>query len=297
MRLSPEDVDLFYKLYFSLLLFASERLQIGELGSVADVAQMDINERLELRDALFKNHDLIAEFVSAKPSEFSQQELEIVSSWKRFLKGRFYLFKQLKKHAIFLTFGDDMKAYGVLAIADLFEDLVPFMPIIAHPVLLPFKGQIIYDGLLPTESIFFGSGIKRRLTDEYNQAKAKYGIITSLEDAPRQAQKPDETELLKFYLRSERNQEEYWDEIQRLIKKSEANRITYFQEIGKYSARGYGRRLRELGIESGWFGILENVVIGSGKTRKEAENNVAAIVTKKQMNHVYFFQLKSKKSS
>ena len=53
-------------------------------------------------------------------------------------------------------------------------------------VLLPFKDQIVYDGLLTSYSISFGPGIRRLLTDEFREAKIRHGIVTSLpmEDQP-----------------------------------------------------------------------------------------------------------------
>jgi hypothetical protein len=54
------------------------------------------------------------------------------------------------------------------------------LPFLCKTILLPFKGQIIYDGLLSGYNITFGSGIRRRLKDSYNDAKKRQGIITSL---------------------------------------------------------------------------------------------------------------------
>ena len=45
----------------------------------------------------------------------------------------------------------------------------------------PFKGQIIYDGLLSTYKIFFGTGVKSSLREEYRVAKQNGRIIESLE--------------------------------------------------------------------------------------------------------------------
>ena len=295
MRLSPEEVALFYKLYPALLLFTNERLQLEDIDTAEQLMHLPVEKRLVIREALFENGKLIEEFVESNPEKFTQQELDIVLSWKNFIKGKFYLLRQLKKYAIFLPLGKEPKAYGVLAIADLFTELVPFMPIMVDTVLLPFRGKIIYDGLLSSQSIYFGGGIKRSLNDSYNEAKAKYGIITSLSQTAESVKATSDIDQLKYYLRSERNREQYWDDIQRLIRKSEQNKTVYYQELGKYYAKQLGKRLRELGIESGWFAILENVIIGSGKSKKEALSNIEAVVPKRKMNHIYLFQLKAKK--
>jgi hypothetical protein len=57
-------------------------------------------------------------------------------------------------------------------------------------VLLPFRGKIIYDGLVSGYNITFGGGIKRTLNEEYKQAKEAFGIITSLGDDMASAAKP-----------------------------------------------------------------------------------------------------------
>ena len=48
--------------------------------------------------------------------------------------------------------------------------------------LLPWKGQIVCDGLIAPYSVILGSGIVRNAEDAYRQAKADRGIITSLEE-------------------------------------------------------------------------------------------------------------------
>jgi hypothetical protein len=47
--------------------------------------------------------------------------------------------------------------------------------------VLPFKGRIIYDGLLMSRNIIFGSGIRGNLNETYQAAKQAGNIIESLE--------------------------------------------------------------------------------------------------------------------
>ena len=297
MNLSPDDVKLFYKLFPALLLFVNERHRIEGVTTDDQLMSLPAERRFAIREKLYQNNYLIDEFVHSNPRQFTSEELVIVQGWKSYLKGQFYLVKQLKKHPIFLEFDQEAKAYGVLAIADLFSELVPFIPIIVETVLIPFKGQIIYDGLISSRSIYLGAGIKRSLNNGYNEAKAKYGVITSLSDATPVAKSKSDTQLLKSFLSSKANRAKHWEEIQDLIRKSEENNTFYYQEIGKYYAKQHRKRLRELGICNGWFGILENVIIGSGTTRKEAESNIENIVSKNRLKHVYLFQLVGKQSS
>jgi hypothetical protein len=57
------------------------------------------------------------------------------------------------------------------------------LPVLVQTVLLPFEGQIIYDGLLQWYAVVFGPGIRARLNTEYRNAQEREGIITALEPA------------------------------------------------------------------------------------------------------------------
>ena len=71
--------------------------------------------------------------------------------------------------------------YGVLALSQPFEDLIgPYLPVLTQMVLLPFKGVIVYDGLMSRYNISFGPGIRRKLNEDFKEAKARHGIVTSL---------------------------------------------------------------------------------------------------------------------
>ena len=70
------------------------------------------------------------------PAELSADELAIVAGWKHAMVGQFYIFRYLSKYTIFLSSGGKPnKAYGVLALADPFEELVgPYLPRLIHAV-------------------------------------------------------------------------------------------------------------------------------------------------------------------
>ena len=185
MNVSPEDSRVFYKLYSSLMFFANQRLHVLD-APVADATAYEAlppESRAKVRSALYDRRELIDELIQENPDNLAAEELAIVSGWRQALVGKFYVFRHLKKYTVFLSSrGSPNKAYGVVGLVDPLEDVIgPDLPILAEAVLLPFKGQIIYDGLLSSHSISFGGGMKRMLNNEYNQAKEAFGIITSLE--------------------------------------------------------------------------------------------------------------------
>jgi hypothetical protein len=137
--------------------------------------------RVKVRDAFVEHRDLLQAFVDENPAHLNEEELEIVRSWRHLVHGTFYIFRQLKKFTVFLLSSKHSVAYGVLGLTDPRENLVGRrLPVMVQTVLLPFKGKIVYDGLLGGYNISFGGGVRRLLTAIYNETKARHGIVTSL---------------------------------------------------------------------------------------------------------------------
>ena len=183
MLLDPQDVDLFFSLHRTLMFFVNQRLKVipDKLATPDEFAALSPQVRHKVRDALNAHLDLIESFVDENPGHLSDDELDIVRSWRHLVTGRFYVFRELKKHTVFLTTTDPAIAYGVLALSQPFEDLIgPYLPVMTQTVLLPFKGVIVYDGLMSSYNITFGPGIRRSLNENFKQAKERHGFVTSL---------------------------------------------------------------------------------------------------------------------
>lgn len=182
MLLSPVDAEHFFKLHKALMCFVNERLQvIPDIETPSAFSALPPDQRLKVRNAFLDELDLIELFVDANPFDLPDDDLDIVLSWQHRVAGKFYIFRELKKYTVFLTTTDPAIAYGVLALSQPFEDLVgPYLPVLAETVLLPFKGKIVYDGLLTGYRISFGPGIRRSLNESFKDAKVRHGIVTSL---------------------------------------------------------------------------------------------------------------------
>ena len=186
MLLGPDEVELFFKLHCSLMCFVNERLEIVPGGrSPNGFRALSADSRLKVRNALLHNMDVVEMFVGLNPFDLSGEELNIVSSWKDQVAGKFFVFRNLKKYTVFLATGEAPVAYGVVALTEPFEDLIgSYLPVWTETVLLPFKDKIIYDGLLGRYDIFFGGGMRRRLQESYSTARERLGIVAALPVQP-----------------------------------------------------------------------------------------------------------------
>ena len=297
MNLEPKEVELYYHLLHNLMVYVNHRHKILKgLDQIDDVKKFSLDELVKVREKLFENPQLIDAFVEKNPPDFNQEELNIVKSWKYFKKGQFIILKCLKNYAIFLDDKNPPKAYAVLGLQSSLKEMFGHaLPLMVQAILLPYKDQIIYDGLLMPYNISFGSGYRRNFKESFDEAKFQYGIITSLPFKPEKADKNDEDKL-KFYLKNEDNRFKYENEIYRLMKKNKSLEILYHQQMGKIYARTETRRLHEIGLEKGYFGILESMIIVSGETKKDIQKIANAIIPQSKRPFVYTFQLKEKKA-
>ena len=183
MQLTPHDLDQFFKLHQSLMVFVNQRLKVvsDNVTTTQEFAALSPQDRLNIREALNANRDLIDAFVIENPARLAQDELDIIRSWRHLVPGRFYVFRELKNYTVFLSTDSPNMAYGVLALSQPFEELIgPYLPVLTQTVLLPFKNMIVYDGLLSSYNISFGPGIRRSLNENFKDAKERHGIVTTL---------------------------------------------------------------------------------------------------------------------
>ena len=293
MYLPEPDIALLHKLHPLVLVYVNRRLKlVADVDGLHGFASLPPAERWQIRDALCEHTELLGDFAGENPNGLSPDELAVVRSWRHLVHGTFYILRYLKNYTVFLNSGTPSKAYGVCALTDSFEMLCPRPPVMVHAVLLPFRERIVYDGILRFYRITFGGGIRRSLTRSYNEAKARFGIITSLPFDPEGVARSD-LDQLKFYLRSRASREEYWDEIEDLIESDHELLVFYHQHTGKGHARRLRKRLRELGVRPAWFAALEGQMVASGKTKRDLERTLRDILPPEELELVCRFQLKA----
>lgn len=183
MYLAEADAALFYKLMFGLQFYVNQQLNLQSKAKTQEAYnKLDQQAKLKVRNAVYEHPALIDAFLKENPANLTAEELAIVAEWKNFVAGDFFIERYLKKYSIWIGDGSPAKVYGVLGITQSIEEIIDrsYLPLRVQSVLLPFKGQIIYDGLLIPYNILFGSGIKAELKEEYLAAKQNGRILETL---------------------------------------------------------------------------------------------------------------------
>ena len=181
MKLTVQDANLYFYLMWSLQNYVNLKMRIiPEIATVDEYQKLPPSKKIDVRDALYNNIELIDSYLKENPQGFSEEELAIVKRWKEFQQDNFFIERLLKNYAVFI--GGE-KVYGVLALQESLEDVLHFvqLPYYARAVLLPFKGKIIYDGMLQGHAVSFGGGIRSNLKETYMAAKQNGRIIESFD--------------------------------------------------------------------------------------------------------------------
>jgi hypothetical protein len=182
MKLTETECKLFFNLYHPLLLFINQQRRIiADVFTVAGLREKSSEQLQSLRTILYQCPHIFDYFISKNPFHFASNELEIVASWKKWLVGRFFIFRETNYYTIFLSNVKPMKAYAVIALNNAFSKIFPEpLPVYIETALLPFKDKIITDGIFCRYRLEFGSGFIRNLHQSYLEAVDNEGIITSL---------------------------------------------------------------------------------------------------------------------
>jgi len=292
-RLSKESEQRFLDLYAHLLVYVNDRFDvIEEIETVADLEQHYTDELLPLRNTLYNESttDLIEDFVEQNPADLSEADLEQVAAWTDFVAGEFVVVRYRADEAIFLDWTESPKAYAVrparLPFADLWDESALPVPV-SSVALLPFEGEIVYDGWVGVKNIIFGGSLGADIDNEYEEAKHRFGIIDSL-PAPEEDEKTD-TEELRFYMKNKRNRERYASEIEQLRQKSDELERIYHQEMGKARARSLGRELRELGLNEAYVAIYDDRIITSAPSKSEVHELLEKVMPAGKATHPYIY--------
>ncbi|MEZ0373830.1 MAG: hypothetical protein ACAI44_32365, partial [Candidatus Sericytochromatia bacterium] len=216
-----------------------------------------------------------------------------VAGWRDYVLGDFMLVKCLKASNHFMQLDDPFAIYGVKALNDpltqIFADAVPA---VVRTVLLPYKGEIVYDGLLALANVSFGRNYLNTILDSYHESLARFGLITSL-PADLNADEPDPEKLLRTYLRSVHSREMHEFEIQDLIAAHPELLPVYHQEQGKVMSRHLKRKLKELGLSPGeYYAVLDSLIVAIAPSQAALKKQLKARLPKDKLGWVHCFKLK-----
>lgn len=179
MKLTKEDANLFYSIWFPLLNYVNQTYNVNpHIKKLIHGVSVNPGEVIPIARYLWDHPELIDQYIKKTMPPIEDQDILI--SWKRFVSGRFFIERFLKRGTVFIS--ENNKVYMVFGTTSEMEENFYYQkpPLLVETTLIPFKGQIISDGLFNTYPIIFGGGMKNTLKDAYMKAKKANKIITEL---------------------------------------------------------------------------------------------------------------------
>ena len=288
--LEDSDAKLFYKINNELIYFANSRFKLVDNFPRPEKGTWEEKDIQKIVERIYSEPKIIVSFCSENPAMLNKEEIEVVKSWKVFVKGKFLVFPNNSK-TIFFSSEKEQKAYEVYGLYDEILELVPFEPIMIEAIIISFKGKITYTGSFRMYPMSFGGGYKRGLKVDFEKSVLKFGIISSL-DKPIEEKRQSDEETLRFYLKNKQNREEYWSEINELLRKTPKLNNIYHNEIGKSYVKQTKGIFTYIGLKSGWFAIVNSQIVASGKTKDELSERLRDVLPDDKISSAYIFEYK-----
>ena len=289
MRLNEQEYNQYLSIHPKLIYYVGQKKNlIPARTTFEEFLNYSAKDKFPVRNALYENMHMLETYIKEHTNELSEEDKEIIREFKHFKKGIFYVIKLLKKYALFM---DEKYVYGVYALNDPFEMFWGNnLPVMVQAVLLPYKGKIIYDGLISNYPIHLGGGIRSSIKNSYALMEGRYGVITELPENidPTKLENNLEKELL-IMMKTKASRDHNWYEIEDLLEENPQLMPVYIKEWGRINSRAKKKELKNLGIKKQHFALYNDTIITSSATQKELEKKVRELISDNETQEAIFY--------
>jgi hypothetical protein len=160
MNLSEQEFELFSSSFVSVLQYVNQKFEMfPHITSTELFLSLKSEERFTLHSKLYDNIKIIDEFLMDNPDRLAPEQLAVVSQFKRFVRGDFFVERFLSKYTIFIDEKD--RVYGVLGLTEPLNEMIDksYLPLNIYTTLLPFNDKIVYDGIFKSRNIFLEAAL------------------------------------------------------------------------------------------------------------------------------------------
>ena len=192
-KLTVDEVKEFYRLFDKLMVFVQndyaikhKKKQLSRIfivqydGTYATDSSIDFAEIAEFIKHLNSHKDLVVQFVERYQSELAEEELKIYREWVHFVSAECMIMQSHNDAQVFAWEMKKHKVYLVYGLYDPLSSLVPKYPFFADMTLFPYKGRVVFSGLLLGQNIDFGNNILRAFVADYEKDIQENGIVLEI---------------------------------------------------------------------------------------------------------------------
>ena len=184
MKLSTKESQKYYEILSKLLYAVNEKRHVVLEFDISDIMAIDLEKSAKIREELWSNTECLKDIIAeGEVHGFTAEELEILGEWHDYhIYSEFIIAEHRANHTVFMDIKNEERLYAVVGLLDPLKKVVPprFMPGLAVTVLLPFKGKIIYDGILGMVDTSEDPLPREDFNKSYREAKRKWGTSFKL---------------------------------------------------------------------------------------------------------------------
>ena len=145
-KLPAVESKKFYQLFYDLLIFTNNTRKVYP-EYTGELCYHGWERLTVLTRTLWENDELLDLFLEEHP-QLSEELKKIVKSWKNRRSGTFYLVRYWPEGALFVA--EDNQVYLVKGLKRIHKSLFGTdLPLKVEATLLPWKNEIITDGVYP----------------------------------------------------------------------------------------------------------------------------------------------------
>ena len=175
MVLTNEEAKRFYKLWIPLLDFVNQKYKINRnLFGMTSPIGLPIIEIRKISEKLWDDKRVIDEYILSGFKALDEEETEIVSSWKRAVRGGFIVDRHLWDGSVLISI-ENSEVYIVKGIVSSWREILEGfpMPQAVEATLIPFGNVIIFDGIITSSSsrVCLGRNMSEQSKQIYLNAK------------------------------------------------------------------------------------------------------------------------------
>lgn len=173
-HLNKKECDLFYKLYMALIEYTNNTYHINEnIKKIYHAKNIDPQILINIIDYLWENkEEIISDFISKNPYQFNNTELKLINEFKRGIRKNLIITKYERNYTLIY----DTKKDGIYRIKGLNCNIDEIMdpdelPMFIKTTLLPFKDNMVFDGIITHTPIKFGLDFDKMVYEKIRKEK------------------------------------------------------------------------------------------------------------------------------
>lgn len=182
MTLTQSEYNLYLNTTLELFYYVAQRTRLIPASySFSEFVNNTSNLRFESRNKFLQNPSFLYDYITSTAGRLTDDELDMLDGYRRKIKDQFIVYRHLSKHTIVQAKGSQ-QFYAIKSLGTPLTELIVETPTIVNLVILPFNGQIVYDGFVERNgpSIVFGASMRASFNSDYQAAKKNKQILMEL---------------------------------------------------------------------------------------------------------------------